>query len=301
MRKIFVGGIAFISIVVIGLIALLVLSFWPSAKAKPLPKVDKIQSVNIPLAKYDKSTTKYARDFVVSDIHGRFDSFKAALKTVNFSKSDRLFVLGDTIDRGPEGFHALLYLTHTLPSEGYHVVVLTGNHEDMWFEMASKGTTDKERQSNLNGQIDIYEGDAPNGWEASIKEWNALTANERAYLLNEMGTGFGEPRMLVMQIDGKWVSFSHSTNFTKTIETETVNDLSWYNQMKDSDDTFNKSVAAKLGVPESDVQAFIGHIGGLRFGVHPHYICLDDTNTRDFSKSPGVPLYEIENGKFYKG
>jgi hypothetical protein len=221
------------------------------------------------------------------------------LKAVRFTKSDRLFVLGDTIDRGPEGMHALLYLTHTLPSEGYHVVVLTGNHEDMWFQIASKGTTDEERQSNLNGQIDIYEGGAPDGWEASRSEWNKLSPNQRAFLLNEMAKGFNQPRLLVIKVDGKWLTLSHSANFKKTLEQETSNDLEWYQIMTDNDEVFQKSVAEKLGVPEADVLTLIGHIGGLRFGVHPHYIDLDNTNTRDFNASPGVELYQVETGKFY--
>ncbi|WP_460017371.1 metallophosphoesterase [Lactovum odontotermitis] len=305
MRKtllaVFFAGIAVIVLVIGGLAFVLWPRPIPAATNESLPVVSSISAGQIPLYKIERSEKQYARDFVVSDIHGRFESLKKALKAVNFSKSDRLFVLGDTVDRGPDGYGALLYLTHTLPAEGYHVLVFMGNHEEMWLQMANNGATDGERQSNLNGQIDIYEGGAPNGWEESRKQWNALSARERAFLLNEMATGFGQPHLLITQIHGEWVTFSHTADFAKTLAEQTDKDLNWCVSMRDSQDTFQKSVAEKLGVSESELQVFIGHIGGLRFGVHPHYICLDNTNTRNFNESPGVPIYEIENGKFYQG
>jgi hypothetical protein len=293
------SGIAVLALVIAGLVFVLWPRPVPSNTDKSLPVVSSIAPEKIQLYKIEGSAKQYARNFVVSDIHGRFEELKRTLKLVNFSKKDRLFVIGDTIDRGADGFGALLYLTHTLPAEGYHVLVFMGNHEEMWLQLANNGSSDAERQSNLNGQIDIYEGGAPNGWEASRKQWNALSAQERAFLLNEMASGFGQPHLLIMKLGGKWLSFSHTADFTKPLSAQTDNDLLWYLQMKDSDDVFQKSVAEKLGVKEDELQVFIGHIGGLRFGVHPHYICLDDTNTRDFNKSPGVQFYEIESGKFY--
>ncbi|MDR0299170.1 MAG: metallophosphoesterase [Streptococcaceae bacterium] len=291
-------GLAVILIFTIGI------SIWtynlPTQTDKSLPSVSVVTSAEkIEKFKIDNTGKNYQRNFFVSDIHGRFASLKKALADVRFAKADRLFVLGDTIDRGPEGMHALLYLAHTLPAEGYHVVVLVGNHEDMWFQMASKGVTDTERQSNLNGQIDLYEGQAPNGWEESRAEWNKLSANQRAFLLNEMAIGFNEPRLLVIKVARKWLTLSHSANFTKPFEQETLNDLEWYNQMKDTDETFQQSIAKKLNVPEGDVLTLIGHIGGLRFGTHPHYIDLDDTNTMNFNTNPEVQLYQVETGQFY--
>ncbi|HEY0222793.1 MAG TPA: phosphatase [Lactovum miscens] len=304
MRKlvinIFLGlvGLTIILLIAIGV------TIWtynlPDQSDKSLPPVSTVAKKQvIKKIKVDNSAKDFQRNFMVSDIHGRFASLKKALKDVRFTKSDRLFVLGDTIDRGPEGMHALLYLLHDLPNEGYHVVVLTGNHEDMWFQIASNGKDDSERQSNLNGQIDIYEGAAPDGWEESRTEWNKLTENERSYLLNEMAKGFNEPRMLIVKINGKWFTLSHSANFTKGYNKQSVNDLEWYNQMQDNDDKFQQSIAEKLGVPESDVQTMIGHIGGLRFGVHPHYIDLDNTNTMNFKESPEVELYQVETGQMY--
>lgn len=278
-----------------------VVSTFPTTTKNPMPVVTKLPSMKIPVEKIESQSEKFRHNLFVSDIHGRFDTLKKALSEADFTKSDRLFVLGDVIDRGPEGFHALLWLTYILPAEGYHIVVLQGNHEDMWAQMASKGTTDAERLSMLEGSLMIYEDQVPNGWDASLKEWKKLTAGQRNFLLKEMLTGFGQPRLLVTKIGNKWLSLSHTANFTKDYAEQTAQDLGWYNMMKPTDQTYQKDLSKKLGVPESDLQVLIGHIGGRRFGVNPHYIDLDDTNTMNFNASPPVKVYCFENQKFYTG
>ena len=46
---------------------------------------------------------KVGRDFVVGDVHGMFDRVAQALTKVQFNPSrDRLFSVGDLIDRGPQ-------------------------------------------------------------------------------------------------------------------------------------------------------------------------------------------------------
>ena len=64
------------------------------------------------------------RDFVVGDIHGRFDRLQSALRHVNFDgRFDRLFALGDLIDRGPRSYEALQWLQHPW------FFSILGNHE----------------------------------------------------------------------------------------------------------------------------------------------------------------------------
>lgn len=67
------------------------------------------------------------RDFIVGDLHGRFDRLMAALDFVEFLPDrDRLIAVGDLIDKGPSG-EALL---RALQNESWFVSVL-GNHEAM--------------------------------------------------------------------------------------------------------------------------------------------------------------------------
>lgn len=66
------------------------------------------------------------RDLIVGDIHGCYTKLGAALREIGFSKEagDRLFSVGDLVDRGPESIEALNFLTFV---DG----AVAGNHEDM--------------------------------------------------------------------------------------------------------------------------------------------------------------------------
>lgn len=69
---------------------------------------------------------QYGRDFVVGDLHGCFSELFLLLKFVHFDFSkDRLFSVGDLIDRGPDSHNVL-----TLLDEPWFFSV-RGNHEQM--------------------------------------------------------------------------------------------------------------------------------------------------------------------------
>lgn len=64
------------------------------------------------------------RDFVCGDIHGHFFKLEQKLINVNFDETkDRLFLLGDLIDRGPNSDHVLEWLNKPF------VYSIMGNHE----------------------------------------------------------------------------------------------------------------------------------------------------------------------------
>lgn len=66
------------------------------------------------------------RDFAIGDIHGHFSLLATALAAIGFNEStDRLFSVGDLVDRGPESHLALEWLA----KPWFHAV--QGNHEDM--------------------------------------------------------------------------------------------------------------------------------------------------------------------------
>lgn len=67
------------------------------------------------------------RDLIVGDIHGHFSKLQAQLDSVGFDpeRGDRLFSVGDLVDRGPESWRVLDWLQ----KPWFHPV--QGNHEDM--------------------------------------------------------------------------------------------------------------------------------------------------------------------------
>src|ERR1700761_8326980 len=75
------------------------------------------------IAHFDRNTR--GRDLIVGDIHGCFSRLRAHLNYLQFDPArDRLFSVGDLIDRGPESEHALEWLAQP----GFHAV--KGNHEE---------------------------------------------------------------------------------------------------------------------------------------------------------------------------
>lgn len=67
------------------------------------------------------------RDLLVGDVHGCFTKLRAALEAVGFDPNagDRLFSVGDLVDRGPESADVLWWL------EQPWFFAVQGNHEDM--------------------------------------------------------------------------------------------------------------------------------------------------------------------------
>ncbi len=74
------------------------------------------------------------RDFVIGDIHGAYDLVMRAMDRVRFDQAcDRLFLVGDLIDRGPNSTASV-----NLLKQGFVNSVL-GNHEAMLLELYEEG------------------------------------------------------------------------------------------------------------------------------------------------------------------
>ena len=85
------------------------------------------------------------RDFVVGDIHGHFTKLMQLLHTVAFdAETDRLFSVGDLVDRGPENEQVI-----DLIDSGWFFPV-RGNHDDYAIRYHRLGRMD-EHNYRLNG------------------------------------------------------------------------------------------------------------------------------------------------------
>lgn len=67
--------------------------------------------------------------FVVSDVHGFRDDLVHGLEQAGFSGDDELWVLGDLLDRGPDGIGAIDHVRGLQRQAPDQVHVLMGNHE----------------------------------------------------------------------------------------------------------------------------------------------------------------------------
>ncbi len=133
-------------------------------------------SADTAVVRFDKNSQ--GRDFVVGDIHGMFDHLEALLANVSFDeKKDRLFSVGDLVDRGPQSEDALKWLE----KPWFHAV--RGNHEQF--------VIDSENEEQLNIWINYNGGE----WWLNVDEsrqpaYRAACAKMPLAMEIETDTGF---------------------------------------------------------------------------------------------------------------
>ncbi len=67
--------------------------------------------------------------YVCGDIHGQYGLFQKMLEGIRFGEGDHLFIIGDMIDRGPDGIRILQDVMNRK-----NVACLIGNHELMMYD-----------------------------------------------------------------------------------------------------------------------------------------------------------------------
>lgn len=120
--------------------------------------------------------------YVCSDIHGQYRQYTALLEEIGFRSTDVLYVLGDVIDRGPDGIKLLLDM-----ADRPNVFPILGNHEFTaavcmpWLleEVTDQSITDmdKSRVAALSEWI-------VNGGEPTLRELSQLRREERQAVLD---------------------------------------------------------------------------------------------------------------------
>jgi serine/threonine protein phosphatase 1 len=105
------------------------------------------------------------RDFIVGDIHGAYDAVFAAMEIVSFdSQVDRLFSVGDLVDRGVQSARCADFLA--LP----YVHAVRGNHEQNLLDLYANGEPNFD---TLNYMIRAY----------SMQWWQTTSDAERHNIL----------------------------------------------------------------------------------------------------------------------
>lgn len=93
---------------------------------------------------FDRNTV--GRDFAVGDIHGRFTWLQSALERINFDPvTDRLFSVGDLVDRGPECELSLDWLAKPW------FFAIQGNHESLAIQHVRRGDLDYQAWTSAGG------------------------------------------------------------------------------------------------------------------------------------------------------
>ena len=106
--------------------------------------------------------------YACSDIHGQYSLFQKMLEGIRFSEDDKLYILGDLIDRGPESLRVLQDVMQRT-----NVTCLLGNHELMMNDyLWSRG--DRTWLSDANGGIVTLRQYADLGEESKRRVFNFI-------------------------------------------------------------------------------------------------------------------------------
>ena len=110
--------------------------------------------------------------YVVSDLHGHYNEFIELLCDIKFNKNDKMYVLGDVIDRGAEPLKLLNFIL-----EKENIVMLMGNHEKMMLDSSHKNREIRE-EAYINWQY--------NGGYTTLSDFKEMTSEERQKVIDNL-------------------------------------------------------------------------------------------------------------------
>ena len=163
--------------------------------------------------------------YVVSDIHGCYDKYNELLEKLDLGEGDTLYVLGDVIDRGRDGFKILLNMYRRS-----NVVCIMGNHERMamkafnGFLRCLPGKKAKLTRSEKEAR-DLW---FDNGGMTSLVNLLTLTPEERVEVIKYM---YSMPIYMEVEAGGQQFVLVHGGfgGFTKSrpLSNYAVSEIVW--------------------------------------------------------------------------
>lgn len=119
--------------------------------------------------------------YVISDIHGCFDKYQAMLSEIQFKSTDTLYVLGDVIDRGPDGIKILQNMNGRS-----NVIPILGNHEftaAVCLPWLMEDVTDQSLAKLDDTQLAALSEWITNGGGPTLRSLQQLSQEERQDIL----------------------------------------------------------------------------------------------------------------------
>ena len=120
--------------------------------------------------------------YVISDLHGQYKMFMKLLEKAAFSDADKLYMLGDAIDRGPDGIKILQHVMKAPNME-----FLLGNHEFMMLNALDPEGSAPMFYTQLPGR-DAILWTWSNGGDKTFAKYKRLRKAQRLELLEWLFT-----------------------------------------------------------------------------------------------------------------
>lgn len=119
--------------------------------------------------------------YVMSDIHGCLEKYRSMLEVIELSPEDTLYVLGDVIDRGPDGVGILQDMMGRA-----NVIPILGNHEftaAICLPWLLESVTDRSLEALEETQIAALSEWIANGGGVTLRALQTLSQEEREDIL----------------------------------------------------------------------------------------------------------------------
>ena len=119
--------------------------------------------------------------YAMSDIHGCFDKYQAMLSEIQFKSTDTLYVLGDVIDRGPDGIKILQDMNGRS-----NMIPILGNHEftaAVCLPWLMEEVTDQNLAKLDDTQLAALSEWITNGGGPTLRSLQQLSTEERQDIL----------------------------------------------------------------------------------------------------------------------
>lgn len=168
------------------------------------------------------------RILVASDIHGCLSYFRNVLKKASFSCDDLLFIVGDTLEKGPESLGTLRYVME-LCKQG-NVIPLIGN-VDIYRLMMIDGVSE-------DSAADFY------SYILMMRKWSGSSFYEE--LASECGYSINSPEDILLSKQDVIANFENEFNFLASLPTvaETQNYVFVHGGLREKEvsDNQNRSI-----------------------------------------------------------
>ena len=116
--------------------------------------------------------------YVVSDIHGCYELFLKLLDKIGFSEDDTLYLLGDLMDRGPDGIRVMQDVMRRK-----NVKPILGNHEDMFRYAVTSYGKKLPLAERIKANGNFHNWTANNGGDVTWNAWRALSEPEQQAII----------------------------------------------------------------------------------------------------------------------
>lgn len=152
--------------------------------------------------------------YVMSDIHGNMRRFQSILRQIDLQPQDTLYILGDVIDRHPQGLKILRQIM-----EMPNVKMLLGNHEYMMLRAIGEPYDGPEdiRGRDPDRLLQIW---YQNGGEVTHRSWKHTRKDVRANILSYLKA---LPLNIDITVDGKKYKLVHAAALDRFEEYEPGN------------------------------------------------------------------------------